>query len=113
MRSKVSWEGMPLGKDRKVFSQSWRLRPKAAIWGKSSAPAMTAHKAMATMSNSRCFLSRLLRRGSRNEAKHCQSEPERLPSMTVLGKQEGGGSDGTTLLSTESTASGKILGRLG
>ena len=29
-RSKVSWEGMPLGRARKVCSQSWRRRPKAA-----------------------------------------------------------------------------------
>src|SRR5271168_1764663 len=43
---------------------------------------------MATMSSNRCFWSRLLRRGSRKEAKQCQSEPEGVPSMAILRKEE-------------------------
>src|SRR5690348_6505675 len=67
-RSKVSWEGMPLGRVRNVASQ-WRRRlPKASIWGKLLAPAMTAQMAMTRMSVKRCRLRRL-RRGSLREAK--------------------------------------------
>ena len=86
-RSKVLREGMPWGRDRKVCSQSRRWRPKATTWGQSAAPASTAHKAMATMSSSRCFFGRRLVRGSRRVAKQRQIERARS-SMTSLQVQD-------------------------
>src|SRR5438270_3277027 len=74
---------MPLGRDRKVCNQSRRCTPKATTWGQSSAPAITAHRAMVTMSSNGCFLARRLRRGSRRLEKQLQIE-QVLSSMTAL-----------------------------
>ena len=46
---KRSCEGMPLDRSRNRASQARFWRPQAAMVTKSSAPAMTAHRAMVTM----------------------------------------------------------------
>ena len=53
VRSKVSWQGMPLAKRRKRCSQARRCRPKVAICCQSLAPQMTVQMAMTMMSMSR------------------------------------------------------------
>ena len=49
MALKRSCDGMPLERSRNSASQSFFWRAQSAMATKSSAPAMVAHKAMATM----------------------------------------------------------------
>ena len=82
-RRKVSCEGMPLGRSRKVFSQSCLALPKSSMSSQESAPATTAQMAMATMSSSSWSRERSMR-GSVNSAKWWARESSWSAVMAIL-----------------------------
>jgi hypothetical protein len=67
-RPKVSWEGMPLGKSKKVRNQTSLAFPNSSISTQLSAPQITAHTAI-TMISSRWWCLVRSTRGSLSGAK--------------------------------------------
>jgi len=61
-RRNVSWEGIPLGSSRNVFSHSYFDSPYCAIWSHVSAPQIAAHIEITSISRRLCLLC-LSRRG--------------------------------------------------
>src|SRR6266568_8959770 len=64
-RLKVSWEGIPCGKAKKVWSQARLLLPKSSISWKPSPPVKSVHKAMTRISRRLCFFVRSMRGSSK------------------------------------------------
>lgn len=81
-RAHVSCDGRPWGRARKRVHQAYCARPYSARSTQVSAPHITAHTAMTTISSHRCLFVRSIR-GSGRRAKGSTSEPSLGCSMVV------------------------------